>query len=533
MVITCPSCSARYRLNPEKIRGRGAKITCPKCSHIFVVFSEGDSKPGEPVPEPREARSAAVAPVLSADMPAEPEAGRQTAGDVLARRNKETTTDAFRAVGLDDKSMTSPSTTGKIRVVAPGPRKGRKSVTTIETGNALPVVQRPSQSEAAPAPAAVVGWEGPEPASASELDFREVGITTWKVKVAIGLIYDFSDIATLKKYLADKKVTEDDLISHDGKGWVRLGDIPDLERHFIDTWKTAKLAAGGRKDKSAPRPAAADASPGAAAVPATFGPGTLGSASGGYASQTGSHAAVAAGGTARAERAARRKEKTDANPASKMPWLLLAAVIVLAVAAWVVFGRPGRPTPVAAGTGPGPQPTLAPDIDEAERERIRREVREQVEAQRAALIAEQEESQAAADAEDATPILEPVAPDPGSADASRRAGLPVPVRDVPIPRAAATPTAPAPTAAGDTTVAVTATDSNGKMYFEKGRQQFATGNYGSAKTMLLKAVSKCPTCGDYFDYLGRTHQALGDVEAAADAFARAQALGVPVNTASP
>ena len=75
--------------------------------------------------------------------------------------------------------------------------------------------------------------------NASELDFRKVGISAWKVKVKIGLIYDFSDIKTLRKYISDGRVTNEDVISHNGKEWTALGDIPDLDAHFIDVYRHA------------------------------------------------------------------------------------------------------------------------------------------------------------------------------------------------------------------------------------------------------------------------------------------------------
>ena len=44
MVVTCEHCGARYRLDQERIQGRGARITCPRCRHVFVVYqsSEGE-----------------------------------------------------------------------------------------------------------------------------------------------------------------------------------------------------------------------------------------------------------------------------------------------------------------------------------------------------------------------------------------------------------------------------------------------------------------------------------------------------------
>lgn len=37
MIVTCPSCSARYRVPEERIQAKGARITCPSCAHKFVV----------------------------------------------------------------------------------------------------------------------------------------------------------------------------------------------------------------------------------------------------------------------------------------------------------------------------------------------------------------------------------------------------------------------------------------------------------------------------------------------------------------
>jgi predicted Zn finger-like uncharacterized protein len=58
MIVNCPACSARYRIDPAKITGRGAKITCPRCSHKFVVYKDGDGAASsgprsEPTARPR------------------------------------------------------------------------------------------------------------------------------------------------------------------------------------------------------------------------------------------------------------------------------------------------------------------------------------------------------------------------------------------------------------------------------------------------------------------------------------------------
>ena len=133
MVVTCEHCGARYRLDKSRIPGRGARITCPSCSHVFVVYREE-----------------------------------------------------------------SPAT-------------------------AEPAVDRPTDVHA--------------------LNFKTVGISTWKVKTGIGLVYDFSDYKTLRRYLKEGRVSDTDSLSHDGADWTVISEIGDLEVHFIDTYVAARDAA--------------------------------------------------------------------------------------------------------------------------------------------------------------------------------------------------------------------------------------------------------------------------------------------------
>lgn len=51
MIVTCPSCTARYKIDEAKIQGRGAKITCPTCKHKFVVYRDGEDQPAAPAAE--------------------------------------------------------------------------------------------------------------------------------------------------------------------------------------------------------------------------------------------------------------------------------------------------------------------------------------------------------------------------------------------------------------------------------------------------------------------------------------------------
>ena len=162
MIVTCEHCGARYKLDDSKITGRGAKITCPRCRHLFVVYRNAN----DPVP------------------------------DANAPDNG-----------------------------APGTSGGYGAAGT--SGGYAGVSARP----AAPAP--------PPPQAQIDvhsLDFRRVGIPSWKVKVKIGLVYDFSDYRTLRKYIQDGRVTPGDHLSYDAETWVPIASIPDLEQYFIDTY---------------------------------------------------------------------------------------------------------------------------------------------------------------------------------------------------------------------------------------------------------------------------------------------------------
>jgi predicted Zn finger-like uncharacterized protein len=44
MIIYCPNCGAKYRIDPVKLPDKGVHLRCKKCSHKFFVNSQVDSK---------------------------------------------------------------------------------------------------------------------------------------------------------------------------------------------------------------------------------------------------------------------------------------------------------------------------------------------------------------------------------------------------------------------------------------------------------------------------------------------------------
>lgn len=165
MIVSCPQCQARYKLDPNKIAARGAKITCPRCRHVFVVYPE------------------------------------------VSDDGSKGLTTLDRARPRDKAGIPDEPTAPVHRVQKPRPKR-----------------------------------------SAEDLDFRKVGIASWKVRVKIGLVYDFSDIKTLRKYIQDGRVTPEDVISHNATDWATIGDIPDLDAYFVEVYDREEDAlANGRK----------------------------------------------------------------------------------------------------------------------------------------------------------------------------------------------------------------------------------------------------------------------------------------------
>lgn len=51
MIIICPECSTKFKLNPERLPVGGGKVRCARCRHIFRATPPGDAAPGTPPSE--------------------------------------------------------------------------------------------------------------------------------------------------------------------------------------------------------------------------------------------------------------------------------------------------------------------------------------------------------------------------------------------------------------------------------------------------------------------------------------------------
>lgn len=233
MVITCPNCEAKYKLPGEKLKGRGAKITCPRCAHVFVIFNQ-------------EAEAAPPAPELEVEAPPaeedEPSASRQAAPPGPTHAGTSAPGGGPLPGGLKAEDIFTSDYGGVDFDV----NKSRRSLS--DTSGRVSSVEPPSGSER-------VRQSIAGEIAAENLDFKTVGVEKWKVKVAIGLIYDFADIKTLRKSMREKKVTQDDQISHDGKDWHRIGNDAEQEQYFAAIHAQLMEETGGKVDEKPKRAA--------------------------------------------------------------------------------------------------------------------------------------------------------------------------------------------------------------------------------------------------------------------------------------
>ena len=251
MIVTCPNCSSRYRIDPSKIRGRGAKITCPTCAHKFVVYREDGAEAGAP----GSAATATPAPIKNTrgvDTGTAPSAPpRPTSGPSLA------TKPAFSMPGGAASVTAAPPTHGTPVgasprmgpgpvIPAPRPEASSKPATTLARNNIpgqTPTPVKRALSTPTPPTTDSVDVHRPSrfgvPADIARRDFRKFGLT-WKVRKGIGLTYDFHDLSTLREYMDDGQVGSRDVLSYDARDWKLISDIPSLEVYFWEIWTKAK-----------------------------------------------------------------------------------------------------------------------------------------------------------------------------------------------------------------------------------------------------------------------------------------------------
>ena len=88
MIVTCPSCEAKYRVNADALAARGNKVKCAACAHSWVVEDEGLTL-SEPVESAFEAAPAASAAAPEPEGEPAPSIREKPAAAVRARAEQQ------------------------------------------------------------------------------------------------------------------------------------------------------------------------------------------------------------------------------------------------------------------------------------------------------------------------------------------------------------------------------------------------------------------------------------------------------------
>ncbi len=88
MIVTCPSCEAKYRVEQSALEARGGRVKCASCAHVWTV-AEAAPKPAprpEPPVEPASGLKAEPAPAINE----KPHAAIRARAATRAKRNRAT-----------------------------------------------------------------------------------------------------------------------------------------------------------------------------------------------------------------------------------------------------------------------------------------------------------------------------------------------------------------------------------------------------------------------------------------------------------
>jgi predicted Zn finger-like uncharacterized protein len=118
MIITCPHCSARYKVKDDLIKAKGKRVKCKKCTAIFVAYPDRDAvlekKPDEAATQKMLPDEKKVEPVAAPVPPAAPAQAVPQATvkvdrsklDQFLQSNQESATAANSAPSLDSTQST-------------------------------------------------------------------------------------------------------------------------------------------------------------------------------------------------------------------------------------------------------------------------------------------------------------------------------------------------------------------------------------------------------------------------------------------
>jgi len=253
MQVACEHCSAEYEVEESEISGRGVRITCPSCSHVFVVYHT----PQEPSFEMDIEIELDDNGELSMDLDAmlnsiidETEAGTDKAKEVEGSESKKESGEEldfevdveFDNVQFEniesDKAQGDVVAAQNVPVQSELAADSGNETSVNQEGSAVDGVleQQPDTNKTHDDLLQKVTAEQIASMDVHSLNFASVGIKSWKVKKPIGLMFEYSDYKTFQKSLNDGRISSGDQISPDGKEWTPMSDIEDFEVFFCKTY---------------------------------------------------------------------------------------------------------------------------------------------------------------------------------------------------------------------------------------------------------------------------------------------------------
>jgi predicted Zn finger-like uncharacterized protein len=244
MITRCPECGARYKLQEEKLREAGGEVQCPVCNTVFNAL--GDEAPIDESPTVvMEAPSKAAPPAL-----AKAGGGQKLRADAAAALE-----DALEVMLAPNESV----------LQAQGPQSDEPPATVA--------MDAPAGASDTPADA-VAAIEPPKPPpDPAQIEVPDSAVKpraprkargrakrqAWKLKSAVGLVYDFPDVGSLNSWLANRDSASGIEASRDsGLTWEPLESIAELAGSIPKTGRKLKrlppVAGGGPAEKAGPGP---------------------------------------------------------------------------------------------------------------------------------------------------------------------------------------------------------------------------------------------------------------------------------------
>lgn len=391
MIVQCPECASRYRVNDANIPSSGGKITCPKCSNKFIVYPERQAEQArQPVNE--DATSVAYRPDMQELVRKMREQSGQAGGDAAATEvmsgdnlpafmgggGDESTREMRNPFGDDPAAPTEVVSGDSINQMFGGgpainndatqevqmPGRGQPSGATPSRPQPpqQPQAQPPQQPQAPPTPP-----PEPEPAAGPNADHDG----PWKLRTNFGLTYEFPDTKGLKNWMSSREDLDGYALSGDGGDnfypldeWPQVAGSQDRVSQQLPSF-----------DRQTGRPAGATNAPGPASQPPS--------------PQAGARGGAVGSGGGMPDRAnppstpGPRIESTSYRPPSeeakwnKVLWLVFAVLLVVAAAIALqtfgiydvkgaILGTPSQPAVQPNPAVPAPQAGQdAPAADEA------------------------------------------------------------------------------------------------------------------------------------------------------------------------